>query len=323
MSLYGACRGLRKVDDRPKRKSVIASEEAAVSRIQPGMTIALGGFSVTNHPMPLVRQIIKKGIKHLTVVGAATAGLDIDLLIAAGCVDKLIAPYVGGESYAPIGHAFRFAVEHGNLELWECSEFILYARLQAQAMGQGFMACRCGLGSSIPDLNPDLKEFKDPIHGETYLAVPALEVDWAILHVGVADQYGNGQHLGSCFGDRLMAQASNRVILVTEQVVPNAVIRRNPYRTSVPYADVVVEARFASHPFAGHGCYAEDARGIEEYVTATAALRKGNRDPFNAYLEKYIYGPRDHYEYLQLIGLERLFALQKAYADLPGYRLGE
>ncbi len=307
------------MDDRPKRKSVIASEEEAVSRIKSGMTIAIGGFSVTNHPMPIVRQIIRKGIKHLTVVGAATAGLDIDLLIAAGCVDKLIAPYVGGESYAPIGHGFRYAVEHGEIELWECSEFILYARLQAQAMGQGFMACRCGLGSSVPDLNPELKEFKDPIHGETYLAVPALEIDWAIIHVGIADQYGNGQHLGSCFGDRLMAQAANRVIMVTEQVVPNSVIRRNPYRTSVPYADVVVEARFASHPFAAHGCYAEDASLIEEYVAATAVLRQGNRAPFNAYLEKYVYGPRDHNEYLQLIGLRRLFALQKAYADLPGY----
>ena len=122
------------MDERPQRRSVIASEAEAASRIKSGMTIALGGFSVTNHPMPIVRRLIKAGVQHLTVVGAATAGLDIDLLIAAGCVDKLIAPYVGGESYAPIGHAFRFAVENGDLELWECSEFILYARLQAQAM---------------------------------------------------------------------------------------------------------------------------------------------------------------------------------------------
>jgi glutaconate CoA-transferase subunit A len=284
------------------------------------MTLAIGGFSVTNHPMPIIRNIVKKGIRSLTVVGAATAGLDIDLLIAAGCVDKLIAPYVGGESYAPIGHAFRFAVENGHIELWESSEFILYARLQAQAMGFGFMACRGGLGSSIPDLNPELKEFKDPIHGETYLAVPALEVDWAILHVGIADQFGNGQHLGCCFGDRIMAQAANRVMLVTEQIVPNSVIRRNPYRTSVPYADVVVEAPFGSHPFAAHAGYAEDAELINEYVSATAALRKGDRALLDAYLEKYIYGPQDHYEYLQSVGLRKLFDLQRAYADLPGYR---
>lgn len=305
--------------DQPTRRKVVATEEEAVNRIESGMTIALGGCSVVNHAMPIVRHIIKKGIKHLTVVGAATAGLDVDLLIGAGCVDKLIAPYVGGEIYAPVGNCFRKAVENSEIELWESSEYILYARLQAQAMGQGFMAWRGGLGSSVPDLNPEVKEFRDPIHGETYLAVPALEVDWAIIHVGIADEYGNGQHLGACFGDRLMVQAANRIMLVTERVVPNSVIRRNPYRTSVPYADVVVEAPFASHPFAAHGCYEEDVKHIEEYVLATAALRKGNRDPFNAYLEKYIHGPADHYEYLQLIGLRKLFDLQKAYADLPGH----
>ncbi len=122
------------------------------------------------------------------MVGAATAGLDVDLLIGAGCVDKLIAPYVGGEIYAPVGNCFRKAVEKGEIELWECSEYILYARMQAQAMGLGFMPWRGGLGSSVPDLNPDLKEFQDPIHGETYLAVPALEIDWAIIHVGIADR---------------------------------------------------------------------------------------------------------------------------------------
>jgi glutaconate CoA-transferase subunit A len=307
----------------PIRKKVVATEEEAVSRIESGMTIAVGGFSVVNHPMPIVRQIIKKGIKHLTVVGAATAGLDIDLLLGAGCIGKLIAPYVGGEIYAPIGNCFRKSIENGEVELWECSEYILYARLQAQAMGLGFMAWRGGLGSSVPNLNPDLKEFKDPIHGETYLAVPALEIDWAIIHAGIADEYGNGQHLGACFGDRLMAQAANRVILVTERIVSNSVIRRNPYRTSIPYADVVVEAPFGSHPFAAHGCYEEDVNHIKDYVSATEDLRKGNDNTFRAYIEKYILGPADHYEYLQLIGLRKLLDLQKAYADIPRYNLFE
>ena len=305
--------------EKPTRKKVVATEEEAVSRIESGMTIAVGGFSVVNHGMPIVRQIIKKGIKHLTVVGAATAGLEVDLLIGAGCVDKLIAPYVGGEIYAPVGNCFRKAVENSELELWECSEYILYARLQAQAMGLGFMPWRGGLGSSVPDLNPELKEFQDPIHGETYLAVPALEIDWAIIHVGIADEFGNGQHLGACFGDRLMVQASNRVILVTEQIVPNAVIRRNPYRTSVPYSDVVVEAPFASHPWAAHASYGEDVEHIKEYVSASLALRKGDPKPFTAYLDKYIHGPGDHNEYLQLIGLRKLMHLKKAYADIPGY----
>jgi glutaconate CoA-transferase subunit A len=299
--------------DRVERRKVDVSVAEAASRIRDGMTIAVGGFSIANHPMPIIREIIRNGVKNLTVVGAATAGLDIDLLLGAGCVKKLVAPYVGGEAYAPIGQCFRKVIESGEVELWECSEYTLYAALQAQAMGMGFFPWRGGVGSSIPELNPDLKEFKDPIHGETYLAVPALEVDWAIIHVGIADQYGNGQHLGAVFGDRLMAQAATRVMLVADRIVPNQVIRRNPYATSIPYADLVVEAPFGSHPFAAHGLYAEDSDHIRAYVSATTAFRKGDRGPFDEYLTTYVYGPKNHQEYLEKIGLTRLLELQNKY----------
>lgn len=299
--------------ERVQRRKVKVSIEEAASQIRDDMTIAIGGFSVANHPMPIIRQIIRNGVKNLTVVGAATAGLDIDLLLGAGCVRKLVAPYVGGEAYAPIGHCFRKTVENGEVELWEASEYILYAALQAQAMGMGFFPVRCGLGSSIPQLNHDIREFKDPIHGESYLAVPAIEIDWAVIHVGIADVYGNGQHLGAAFGDRLMARAANRVMLVAERIVPNEVIRRNPYATTIPYADMVVEAPFGSHPFAAHGLYAEDADHIHEYVAATAAFRKGDGEALDAYLAKYVYGPASHDEYLNTIGISRLLKLQGAY----------
>jgi glutaconate CoA-transferase subunit A len=299
-----------------ERKSVVSTIEEAAQQIEDGMTIAIGGFSITNHPMPIVRQMIKNGVKNLTVIGAATGGLEIDMLIGAGAVRKLICPYVGGESYAPIGHCFRHAVENRLIELWECSEYTLYAGLQAQAMGQGFMPWRGGIGSSLPELNPDFKLFRDPIHNEEYLAVPAIGADWAIIHVGIADQYGNGQHLGARFGDRLLARAATRVMLVAEHFVPNRVIRQDPYRTSIGYADIVVEARFASHPFAAHAFYQEDAEQIRSYVAASMALRKGDRSAFEAYLGEWVYGPENHEAYLAKVGATKLMALEKAYTDL-------
>ena len=80
-----------------KRKEVVTSIDDAASRIRDGMTVAVGGFGADNHPMALVREIIRNGTKNLTVIASATAGLEIDLLIGAGCVKKLIAPYVGQE----------------------------------------------------------------------------------------------------------------------------------------------------------------------------------------------------------------------------------
>jgi glutaconate CoA-transferase, subunit A len=112
---------------RKKRKEVVTSIEDAASKIKDGMTVAVGGFGADNHPMTLIREIIRNGRKNLTVIASATAGLEIDLLIGAGCVKKLIAPYVGQEMYCPIGHNYRKSAESGQIEIWECSEYILYA----------------------------------------------------------------------------------------------------------------------------------------------------------------------------------------------------
>jgi glutaconate CoA-transferase subunit A len=299
--------------ERKKRKEVVASIAEAAAQIKDGMTIGLGGFGSDNHPMAITREIIRRGVKDLTLVGAATGGLDIDLMIGAGCVRKLVAPYVGQEALCPIGHNLRKAAESKQLEIWECSEYTLYAALFAGAAGQDFMAWRGGIGSSIPDLNPDMKPFIDPIGGrKQYLAIPALRTDWSVIHVGWSDPYGNGQHFGAPFGDRWIARAADRIMLVAERIVPNALIRKNPFMTSVSYADCVVEAPYGSHPFGAHGCYREDVAHLREYVAASEANRKGDAKPWNAYLDKYVRGPKDHVEYLERIGLRNLLGLYTA-----------
>ena len=247
-----------------KRKEVVASVGDAAAMIKDGQTVAIGGFGADNHPMALVREIIRKGTKNLTIIASATAGLEIDLLIGAGCVKKLIAPYVGQEMYCPIGHNYRKYVESKQIEVWECSEYILYAGLFAAASGQEFFAWRGGVGTSIPELNPDLVQFTDPI-GKTkkIIAVPPLRADWAIIHVGWSDVYGNGQHLGARFGDRWLARAADRILTQAERIVPNSVIRRNPFMTTIAYADCVVEAPYGGHPYAAHGFWGKEPETVD------------------------------------------------------------
>jgi glutaconate CoA-transferase subunit A len=293
-----------------KRKEVVASIEDAAAKIKSGQTIAIGGFGADNHPMALIREIIRNGTKDLTVLASATAGLEIDLLIGAGCVKKLIAPYVGQEMYCPIGHNYRKFVESGQLEVWECSEYILYAGLFAAASGQEFFAWRGGVGTSIPELNPDLVEFTDPI-GKTkkIIAVPPLRPDWAIVHVGWSDAYGNGQHLGARFGDRWLARAANRIMAQAERIVPNSVIRKNPFMTTIAYADCVVEAPYGGHPYSAHGFYKEDVEFIQDYVKCSEANRKGDAAIWKDYLQRHVYGPKDHYAYLDTVGIKKLLSL--------------
>ena len=167
------------------------------------------------------------------MIGAATAGLEIDLLIGAGCVKKVIAPYVGAELYAPIGHCFRRAAENGEVEVYETTEYLLYSQLDAAARGLGFLPWRGGVGTSIPVLNPDYVPFNDPINGEPYLAVPALHADWAIIHVARPILRKRPAWRRE-FGDRLLSRAAERVMLTAERIVPNNEIRKNPWATSSP-----------------------------------------------------------------------------------------
>lgn len=298
--------------NRPKRREVLTGEDEAAGLIRNGDVIIVGGFGTVNHPMPIIRALIRRKVKNLTVIGAATAGLEIDLLIGAGAVRKVIAPYVGAELYAPIGHCFRRAAENGEVEVYETTEYLLYSQLDAAARGLGFLPWRGGVGTSIPVLNPDYVPFKDPIHGEPYLAVPALHADWAIIHVGQADVYGNGQHAGARFGDRLLSRAAERVMLTAERIVPNSEIRKNPWTTSVAYADVVVETPYGSHPFASHGFYVEDDEAIQEYVSASVAFRRCDMRAWDAYLDRWVTGVATHADYLARLSKDRLAKLESA-----------
>ena len=298
--------------NRPARREVLLSETEAAALIKDGDVVIVGGFGTVNHPMPIVRALIRRKARNLTVIGAATAGLEIDLLIGAGCVKKVIAPYIGAELHAPIGHCFRRAAEQAEIEVYETTEYLLYSQLDAAARGLGFLPWRGGVGTSIAQLNPDYVPFNDPINGEPYLAAPALHADWAIIHVGQADIYGNGQHGGVRFGDRLHSRAAERVMLTAECIVPNAEIRKNPWATSIAYADVVVEAPFGSHPFASHGFYVEDEEAIADYVAASIAYRKNDIPTWQAYLERWVLGANSHADYLAKLSGDRLCRLRNA-----------
>jgi glutaconate CoA-transferase subunit A len=293
------------------RTRVVIDEEQALDFLHDGMTIAIGGFNTANHPMPVVRGIVRRGLRRLRVIGGTIAGLELDLLIGAGCVDEVVTSSVTGEALAATGPFFRHAAESGAVRVWESDEGILYAGLRAAGQGLPFLPWKAGIGTSLPEVNPDLRVFLDPIGGEELLAVPALKPDVAVIHVQRADAFGLGQHVGSGFGDRLLHRAADRTILTTERLVPNESIRADPLHTSIPYADAVVRAPWGSHPFSSPGGYLVDELHLQEYIDAANSARRGNRAPFEAYLERYVVGPSSHEEYLEVIGIRRLLELDE------------
>src|SRR3977135_1265630 len=216
-----------------KRREVVISEQEAAGWIRDGMTISVGGFLNSSHPMPIIRAIIRNGIKNLTVVGAASAGLETDLLIGAGCVKTVIAPMISGENLAPIGPSFRACAQGGEIEVVEPDEHMYYQGLRAASALMPSLPWRGGIGTYYAKLNPRLKEFDDPITGERLLAIPAIDIDVALIHAGAADPYGNVQHVGTGFGDRAHHRAADQTIVTVDKVIQKEEGRANPYRTAI------------------------------------------------------------------------------------------
>ncbi len=296
-----------------KRASLLMDEKKVASFIEDGMLVSIGGFLLSSHPMALIRQIIKRGVKNLTLMGPVSATLETDMLIGAGCVKKVITSYCGAEDYAPICPLFRAFAEQGKIEVWECDESHYYNALKAGALELPFFPDRAGVGTDFPKVNPDFKLFNDPIKGEPLLAIPAIKPDISLLYAAYSDIYGNVQPLSSADGDRQHWIACKRLFVQVEKIIGNDEVRNFPLRTAyfLDYkVDGLVRAPYGSHPFGGPGMYVEDAKHIREYLAAAEAYAKGgDRTKYDAYLKKYVYEPDTHMDYLETIGLRHLLSL--------------
>lgn len=288
--------------NRGVRSERLRDEQAALALLADGMTIAIGEPA----PMAMVRHIIRRGLRGLTVIAS---GLHLDMLIAAGCVTKVISYYAGGGFGVPVAPAFRRAVERGEVAVWECEEGILTSGLEAAAKGLPFLPWRGGVGTSLPVVNPDLKLMRDPLRGETLIAVPAIKPDVTLLHAASADVYGNVQHCGGPgWLDLFLARAADCTIVQVEKIIPNEEVRADPWATTIGRADVVVRMPYGAHPYYSRGYYLQDSALLKEYV---AVAEPDERAALDGFLDRYCRVPATHADYLELIGLKRLLALHE------------
>jgi glutaconate CoA-transferase subunit A len=258
-------------------------------------------------PMALVRAAIKAGARALTLIPTVSASMAVDLLIAAGCVEKLYVSYVGFElfGFAP---AFRAAAQSGALEVVEADEPFLVLGTRAAAGGMPFVPVdRIYEATDLPALNPMLKKVVDPFTGDEMYAIPPLHADVCILHAQECDVYGNAQCWGGNMQEVDKAMASRFVIVSTERVIPVDRTREAPDKVTVPghLVHAVVHAPFGAHPMVSARNYEPDAKHIEQYFGAHA---KGQ---VAEYLSTYIHSPGSHAEYISRVGLDQVMALMR------------
>jgi glutaconate CoA-transferase, subunit A len=192
-----------------------------VGELRSGMTVGIGGWGSRRKPMALVRAICRAGLTDLTVV--SYGGPDVGLLIAAGCVRRLVTGFVSLDSI-PLEPHFRQARRLGSVELTEVDEGMLYWGLLAAANRLPFLPIRAGLGSDVLRVNPQLRTIRSPYADETELvAMPALPLDVALVHLNRADAGGNGRYLGpDPYFDDLFLLAARRRFVSCEQLIDTA-----------------------------------------------------------------------------------------------------
>ncbi|MGC5568336.1 CoA transferase subunit A [Streptomyces sp. FR-108] len=205
-------------------KTMTADE--VVSRLESGSTLGIGGWGSRRKPMALVRALLRSTITDLTVV--SYGGPDVGMLAAAGRIRKLVAPFATLDSI-PLEPHFRAARESGSLELMEIDEAMFMWGLRAAANRLPFLPVRAGLGSDVMRVNPGLRTVTSPYEDEatgvreTFVAMPALRLDAALVHVNRADRAGNGQYLGpDPYFDDLFCEAARTAYVSCERIVDTA-----------------------------------------------------------------------------------------------------
>jgi len=286
----------------PSRSSKLSSIEKAVQSIPNGSTIAIGGVHMHNSSIVAIRELVRQKKRDLAVIGSISLGLQIDMLCGVpGIVRSITCPFVGLEIFG-LAPNYRRAVENGQIEIVECCELYTSFGLRAGANNLSFMPLPYGYEyTDLPKANPQYRCIKDPYGGPDIYAVPPLKPDVALIHVQRADKYGNGQPLGPVCVDDVMALASKRVILTCDELIEEE-DETDALRMIIPgfLVSHVVKLPYAAHPCSSSFLYDYDAEHFKEYASAA-------RKDFASYLDKYVYNPKDHFEYLTEVGgLNRL-----------------
>jgi glutaconate CoA-transferase, subunit A len=315
---------------------LLSMRDAIAELVPDGSSVALGLQMEQMIPFAAGHELIRQNKRDLTLIGPISDIL-FDQLIAAGCVSRMIAAWVGNVMMGS-AYNFRRAVEQQEMKVVNMTNFTVALALQAGAMGVPFLPTRTALGSDLARNNEFLVEIQSPfaasptdartISGaggqgsssrEKLHAIRALNPDVTIVHVQRADREGNAHCWGN-FGVMIEGvRAAKRVIVVAEQIVEPELIASDPNRTMIPgfLVNAVVECPFGAHPSPVQGYYKRDDTFFRQYHEQTKT--KADSD---AWLKRWVNDISDRKQYVNQLGacrVEDLGVKQHAYAAQTDY----
>ena len=260
--------------------------------VKDGDILGFGGLSFWRKPMAAVREIIRQQKKNLTIC-TFVGGMEVDMLIAGGCVSKVKACFVGMEMFG-MAPNYRKSVESGNVQISEESEATIALGLKSSYLKVPFMPLKGIIGTDFSKVREDIKEFEDPLgSGTKLMALPKIDLDVAILHVPYSDEFGNANIAGAVWMDDDMAKTAKKTIIICERVVESEDIRYLPGKAQLPMqtTTAVVKIPFGAHPTSCYDKYTFDALHIQEYL----------KMDFQEYKTKFV-ELKSHSQYLDNVG---------------------
>ena len=240
-----------------------------VARIDSGMTVGIGGWGARRKPMAVVRELVRSSVTDLTLV--SFGGADVGFLAAAGKLRKLIFGFVSLD-FMPLDPHFRAARQKGVLEAQELDEGMLYLGLRAAAMRLPFLPTRAGLFSDVLRVNPHIKTIRSPYKdGEIFVAMPAINLDVAVIHVHEADCYGAVRILGADpYFDEWLCRAAKKVYVTCEDLCDglrfddDAQLRLHPFERAL--VSGVAHVPWGAHPSSCAPNYGWDVENFKLYA---------------------------------------------------------
>ncbi|MEV5574544.1 CoA-transferase [Spirillospora sp. NPDC052269] len=273
--------------------SKVMSIDDVVGSLSDGMTVGIGGWGSRRKPMALVRAICRSSLRDLTVV--SYGGPDVGLLCAAGKVRRLVTAFVTLDTI-PLEPHFRAARQDGAIELTEYGEGMFMFGLYAAAHRLPFLPTPAGLGSDVMRVNPSLRTVRSPYGDEELVAVPALTMDVALVHMNRADARGNAQYLGpDPYMDDLFVKAARRSYVSCERLVDTSdLLKEGPLQSlliSRAHVAGVVET-----PNGAHFTTCEPDHGRDEAFQRLYAKSAADPAAWAAFGERFLSGDEAAYQ---------------------------
>lgn len=214
--------------------SKIISMAEAISKVEDGMTIMIGGFMAAGTPNAMMDELVKKNVKNLTVICNDTgfANKGIGLLITNKQIKKVIVSHIGTNT------STIEQLNNKEIEVVFVPQGTLIERIRCGGSGLGGILTPTGLGTIVEEGKKIIN-----VDGKDYILETALRADLALIGASISDEVGNLYYKGTTQNfNPMMATAADTVIVEAQEIVKTGEIPMENVHTQALFVDYIVKA---------------------------------------------------------------------------------